>query len=82
LVTFALFVLGGVSQQLDEVPRPLATVVFNSLGYVVAGFILSSLSLFILSLFCWRSLSIVQRAYGLGIFLFNIIIFWPYRLAP
>ena len=75
LVTLVIFALCVVSQQLNGIPDLVSKLVFDVGGYVLAGFIISSLALFVLSLLGWRNLSRFQRALGLGIFTLNVLFF-------
>jgi hypothetical protein len=74
LVMFLIVLLCIVSQQLNGTPDSVSHLVFDFGGYVLAGFILSALLLFVISLSRWGSLSNLQRALGLGVFPLSILV--------
>ncbi|HPN84186.1 MAG TPA: hypothetical protein PK821_02515 [Victivallales bacterium] len=75
LTMLILFVGCGALQQLDEVPD----AVFPVTTFFLAGLVLSSIVLFVLSLFRWQNLSTTQRAFGVSIFP-GIVVF--FMLVP
>jgi hypothetical protein len=64
-LTMLILLVGcGALQQLREVPH----AVFPLTTFFLAGFVLSSMVIFVLSLFRWQNLSTTQRAFGVSIF--------------
>lgn len=62
-------------QNMNGVPESLIRLSIEYGGFVLAGYLLSSLVLFVLSLTRWRRLSKLQRSLGIGFFALNVILY-------